>query len=43
MEVKMEEDLFKKAMIWVTVIVLIAYLIVEYDVYRPTKPAEEVI
>ena len=38
----MEEDLFKKAMIWVTVIVLISYLIVEYDVYRPTKPAEEV-
>jgi hypothetical protein len=40
MEVKMEEDLFKKAMIWVVVIVMISYFIVEYDVYRPTKPAE---
>jgi len=39
----MEEDLFRKAMIWVTVIVLIAYLIVEYDVYRPTKPVVEVL
>jgi hypothetical protein len=38
----MEKDLFKKAMIWVVVIVLISYLIVEHDVYRPTKPAEAI-
>jgi len=38
----MEEDLFKKAMVWVVVIVMISYFIVEYDVYRPTKPLVEV-
>jgi len=38
----MEEDLFRKAMKWVLVIVIISYFIVEYDVYRPTKPPVEV-
>lgn len=39
----MEEDLFSKAMVWVVIIVMISYFIVEYDVYRPTKPAEEML
>ncbi len=39
----MEEDLFKKVMIWLVVILISAHFIIEYDIYRPTKPAEEVL
>jgi hypothetical protein len=34
------DELYKKVLFGVTVIVMISYFIVEYDVYRPTKPSE---
>ena len=43
MEVKMEEDLLKKILIWIVVILISAHFIIEYEIYRPTKPAEEML